>query len=164
MSTHFLPPGLSLPDPQQHEVYAWERDFVEPRVGPEIMSREECLDLVAAAAAHLGLPSTPTVTFPVIQMACKAIPSRNAIEIADWGRSRITVLHEMAHFGSWRKVVQGEAPHGESFLGCAIGLYAKFCGLDLNWLEQTATLRRLRFIPNIEPTIGRIADFFPGEI
>lgn len=164
MSTHFLPPGIAMPDTQQHEVYAWERDFVEKRVGPEIMSREECRDLVAAAAAHLGLRTAPTVSFPVIQMACKAIPSKNAIEIADWGRSKVTVLHEMAHFGSWRAVIRGEEPHGDTFVGCAIGLYAKFCGLDVKWLEEKAAMRRLRFVPNLKPNLGRISDFFPGEI
>lgn len=162
MTTHFLPPGIRMPDSQQYEVYAWERDFVEKLVGPEMMSREECEDLVAAAAVHLRLPSVPSVSFPVIKEACRAYPSRNLIEIAEWGRGRVTVLHEMAHFGSWRNVIQGEEPHGESFVGCAIDLYARFLRIGIDELERTARLRRLRFVPSLKANMGRVSgDMMP---
>ena len=151
-----------MPDSQQFEVYAWERDFVEKAVGSEMMSRQECEEMVLAAAAHLRLPSVPDVSFPTLLRDCRAYPSRNLIEIAEWGRGRVTLLHEIAHFGSWREVIRGEEPHGESFMGCAIGLYAKFLGLSLDELERTATLRKLRYVPSLKPTMGRITgDLLP---
>jgi len=110
-------------------VYDWERNYVEPRdIG--FLSREDTRTLVAASSSLLGIPQ-PTVRFVKASSApCRANPSDWSVTISDWGRTRTTVLHEVAHLGSLRAVLAGEDAHGPTFVATAILLYARFLRLD----------------------------------
>ena len=144
----------SVDDPQAYAVYSWERDFIETRVGPQIMSREQCEGTVRRAAAHLRM-TVPTIRYvPHFGLPCLAIPSEHELRIAIWGRAHVTLLHEMAHLGSWRYVLRGEAPHGPSFVGCAIELYEKFLGIPSTYMEEKAAMRGIDFIPSMRPSLG----------
>lgn len=118
-------------------VYDWERNFVEPKdIG--LLSRDDAKGLVSAASSFLGIRE-PTVRFVKASSApCKANFREWSIVISDWGRSRVTVLHELAHLGSVQAVSQGEDGHGPTFVATAIALYARFLGMDAAILSAQA--------------------------
>lgn len=153
-------------DPQQERLYEWERAFVEPKCPPQIMSIQEVRGLVARACG-LAQIREPSIKFTSINVACKAYPGRNELEIADWGRSRPTILHEIAHLASWDWVLAGDAPHGRVFTTFAIVLYNRFLGLSIEYLTDTAASRNLAFDPlgvhGLLPSEG-MKDFFPDDI
>lgn len=153
-------------DPQQERVYAWERAFVETKVPDEVMSRDETLLLVARAAGLLLIPS-PKVRFLALNVSCRADMRRNSLEIADWGRTRPTLLHEMAHLGTVPDVLAGDSPHGRAFVATAMGLYARFLRLPLDYLVETALIQRLDFDEHRArgPLHAEaVTSFYPGEI
>jgi len=118
-------------------VYDWERNFVEPRdIG--FLSRDDTRALVGSASSFLGIRE-PSVRFVKASSApCKANFREWSIVISDWGRSRVTVLHEVAHLGSVQALMRGEDGHGPTFVATAISLYARFLGLDPNALAAQA--------------------------
>jgi hypothetical protein len=133
-------------DPQRETLYEWERAYVDARWPPETMSAEEVRALVVRVSAVLRIPE-PTISFKSIDISCKARPLANRLDIADWGRTRPTILHEMAHLGSWRAVLRGDTPHGVAFTTMAIALYHRFLGMPLDYLEESAASRGLAFVP-----------------
>lgn len=118
-------------------LYDWERNYVEPgAVG--FLSREACLALVSKAAVASGIPA-PAVRFAKsASMSCRAVPSKWQVVIADWGRTPVTVLHEVAHLATIRNVMAGEDPHGPAFLAQAIDYYSRFLGIDGEALRKSA--------------------------
>jgi len=118
-------------------VYDWERNFVEPRdIG--FLSRDDTKGLVSAASSFLGIRE-PAVRFVKASSApCKANYREWSIVISDWGRSRVTVLHEMAHLGSVQAVLRGEDGHGPTFVATAIALYERFLAMDPTVLAAQA--------------------------
>ena len=131
-------------DPQAERLYEWERSWLEPKLPSEIMSQEEVRGLVARVSAAAGIVE-PTVVFVSVNVACKAKPWENKLEIADWGRSRLTILHEIAHLATWPWVIRGDAPHGRAFTTVAIILYNRFLGFSLEFLSASAANRQLDF-------------------
>lgn len=134
------------PDPQQNQLYEWERAFVETRVPAEAMSTDEVVLLIARVSGTLGIP-TPRVRFLSLNVSCRAVIHENVLEVAPWGRTRATLLHEMAHLGSWPAILRGDSPHGRAFTTLAIILYNRFLGLPLDYLVDTAQSRRLDLDP-----------------
>ena len=157
-------PGAA--DPQAQAVYSWERDFPERRVGPQVVSREECEGVARRAAAFLGMAQPAIAHTAMPGVPCLAYPRRHALRLAEWGRNQVTVLHEVAHLATWPRVLRGEAPHGPGFVTMAIVLYERFLpGVDGAWLESTARMRRLDFYPRRRPPVaprGEV-DLFPGD-
>lgn len=133
-------------DPQRDRLYEWEREAIEAHLPPEVMSREEVRDLIAAASSVLGMPE-PEVAFKTLPVPCRAIPAHWRIEISEWGRTRVTVLHEIAHLATLPAMRRGEEPHGGAFLGMAIALYARFIGLDGAALVRSARAEGLIVVP-----------------
>lgn len=122
---------------QAQRTYDWERNFVEPKL-PAFLSKEECLSLVRRAAAEAGM-EVPAVRFAkAASMPCRAVPSKWEIVIADWGRTPVTVLHEMAHLAAIDGLMRGEDGHGPSFMGWACAYYSRLLGLDHAYLVGTA--------------------------
>jgi len=118
-------------------VYDWERCYVEP-YDVSFLSRDDIRSLVTIAAGILSI-AVPGVRFvKSAATPCRADPARWQIEIADWGRNRVTILHEMAHLATIRRVAAGEDPHGPSFVAMAIRLYARFLDLDEAHLKSLA--------------------------
>lgn len=118
-------------------LYDWERNSVEP-FAKAFLSREECEALVSRAAGAAGI-KLPRVRFAKsASMPCRAVPTRWEVVIADWGRTPVTVLHEVAHLATLPAVIAGEDPHGPAFLAQAIAFYACFLGMDEGRLRQTA--------------------------
>lgn len=153
-------------DPQQHRLYAWERAFVETRMREEVMSRDETMRLVARTSGLLAI-ETPRVRFIKLNVSCRANMRLHLLEIADWGRTRWTILHEMSHLGTWRDVLRGDSPHGSAFLSVAIGLYWRFLDIPVDYLVETARSQGLQF--DEARARGPLAaearpSFFPGEI
>ena len=126
-----------MPDVLAQRVYEWERDVVEPK-SLNFLSREECLELAGRAALFLGIPAPSLRISKAASMPCRAIPSKWQIVIAGWGRTPVTLLHEVAHLGSLKAVAKGENPHGPAFVATAIALYARFLGLDAAKLSDSA--------------------------
>jgi len=121
-------------------VYDWERNDVEPcDIG--FLSREEVLKLVNAACECLGIPAPKVRFINASRAPCKAIPRTWTLEISDWGRNRVTILHEVAHLATIRAILRGEDAHGPTFVATAICLYAAFLNLDPTDLK----LKAMRF-------------------
>jgi hypothetical protein len=152
MSQRNAPNGQS--DYQAQAVYSWERDYVESAVGPQIMSRDQCENLVRSASAFLRMRAPRIVYVKFEGVPCYALPDTHTLEIAAWGRGHVTLLHEVAHLETWRTVMFGEAPHGPTFVGCAMGLYARFLRIPVQHLERTARSRRIDFIPPMSPALA----------
>lgn len=153
-------------DPQQHLLYSWESAFVDGKVASAVMSRQETVELVARSCALLGIPE-PRLRFLQLNVSCRADMMRNVIEIADWGRTRPTLLHEIAHLATIKDVIRGDHPHGRAFLSTAIGLYARFVPLPIDYLVETARFRGLDFDERrARGPLGKEKDesFFPGAI
>jgi hypothetical protein len=113
-------------------VYDWEANHVEPG-DRTFLSREAARALVVEACRFLGI-KVPEIQFINGSMApCSASITRWKLRITEWGRTRVTLLHEVAHLGSAEAVRAGEDGHGPTFLAVAISLYSRFLGLD----EQT---------------------------
>lgn len=153
-------------DPQQHKLYAWERAFVETRVREEVLSRDETLDLVARSSGLLAI-EPPRVRFIKLNVSCRANMRLHVMEVADWGRTRWTILHEMAHFATWRDVLGGDSPHGRAFLSVSIALYHRFLGIPLDHMIGTARSQGLdldeRRARGLLPSEAR-SSFYPGDL
>ncbi len=119
--------------------------------------------MARAAAAHLGMRQ-PAIGFTAMPgVPCLAYPSRHALRIAEWGRDQVTVLHEVSHLATWPAVLRGEAPHGPAFVTMAIALYARFLGIPVAWLEETARMRRIAFRPGRRAAAPESVDLLPGD-
>lgn len=139
-------------DPQAKRVYAWEANCLESRLKPQVLSRDEIASLIRECARVVRRPP-PTVTWTSLPLPCLAIPDRNQLRIADWGRTVLTVAHEMAHIGTWHLVLAGAQPHGAEFVGTAMDLYDEFCGFDRAELEDTARRYDVRFESKSPPPL-----------
>lgn len=127
-------------------VYGWERDSVERSDGT-LLSREDCRDLAAAASALLGIAEPGLRFVKSGHSPCWAQPSSWTVSISDWGRTRVTLLHEVAHLGSVSALLRGEDPHGPAFVRCAMDLYEAFVGMPMDRLEATAAAHGIAFAP-----------------
>ncbi len=130
-------------DPQVQAVYEFERACVEPLFRPHALSATEVRGIASEAAVLMGVP-TPRVSFAALPVACHADAREWRLLVADWGRTYVTVLHEMAHLGTCHL---REAPHGPSFVGMAIALYEAIGGVDGDEVARAATRRRVAFGP-----------------
>lgn len=117
--------------------YDWEANYVEPCIRPVRLSREECEFYVRRAVEISGV-APPTLSFPKSRQRCTFYPSRWHVEISSWGRTPITVLHEMAHLASLPAVIAGENAHGPAFVRQAIEFYHVIAGIDQAYLFETA--------------------------
>jgi hypothetical protein len=150
--------------PYAQRVYDWERTFVEPG-DPSLLSREDCAALSAAACRVLGIP-VPRLRFTKQSSApCWANPREWTVSISDWGRTRVTLLHELAHLGAVARGAVREDPHGPTFLRCAIDLYVAFLRMDVRSLEAGAGRFGLSPAAGAAVPVGRPAStgFFDGE-
>lgn len=118
--------------------YDWEANYVETCVAPVRLSREECEYYVRKAVEISGV-AAPTLSFPKTRNRCTFYPARWHVEISGWGRTPVTILHEMAHLASFPAVLRGENPHGAAFVRQAIEFYHRIIGIDQAYLFQTAT-------------------------
>lgn len=118
--------------------YDWEANYVETCVASVRLSREECEYYVRKAVEISGV-AAPTLSFPKTRNRCTFYPGRWHVEISGWGRTPVTILHEMAHLASFPAVLRGENPHGPAFVRQAIEFYHRIIGIDQAYLFQTAT-------------------------
>jgi len=153
-------------DPQQHRLYEWERAFVESKTPGAVMSRQETQELARRASGLLGIRE-PRIRFLPLNVSCRANMRTHEIEIADWGRTKPTLLHEIGHLATIREVMAGDAPHGKAFLSTVIALYARFIPLPIDYLIETAVFRGLILDePRARGPIGNETreGFFPGVL
>lgn len=143
---------------QAQRVYDWERNFVEPKA-MDYLSREDCLSLVRRGAQLAGM-DVPNVRFAKsAAMPCRAVPDRWEIVIADWGRTPVTVLHELAHLAAVRGMAPGEDVHGPVFMGWACAYYSLLLGIDRAYLLRSAggvalSVARLSQLHEVQPRQG----------
>lgn len=119
------------------KLYTWERNWVEPKTR-DFLSRDECMALVESASKYAGIPTPNIRISKAANMPCRAIPSKWQIVIAAWGRTPVTILHEVAHLATLSAISRGEDPHGPTFLAKVINFYTHFLNIDQNYLIQTA--------------------------
>lgn len=118
-------------------LYDWERNYVEPHA-QYYLSKDSCIALIEKASLLAGI-RRPDIRFMKSASApCRAVPGKWQIVITDWGRTPVTVLHEVAHLAAFPAQLKGEDPHGPAFLAQAISFYANFLGLDEEKMRQTA--------------------------
>jgi hypothetical protein len=117
--------------------YDWEANYVEPCIPPVRLSREECEEYVMKAVAISGVVA-PTLSFPKTRNRCTFYPKRWHVEISGWGRTPVTILHEMAHLAALPAAIAGENPHGPAFVRQAIEFYHRIIGIDQAYLFKTA--------------------------
>jgi hypothetical protein len=132
-------------DPQVQRVYDWEWGDLAER-NKEVMGREDCVHAVGEACRMIGLPP-PEIRFTNSRVSCKAYPNEWAMQIAVWGRDRLTLLHETAHLADFRQGAGRWEPHGPTFVRWAMDLYRLLIGIPENVLERTAARRGLRVAP-----------------
>ena len=122
---------------QAQRVYDWERNFVEPKA-VDYLSREDCLSFVRRGSQLAGMEIPNGRFAKSAAMPCRAVPAKWEIVIADWGRTSVTVLHELAHLAAVHDMAPGEDGHGSTFLGWACAYYSRLLGIDYAYLAQTA--------------------------
>jgi hypothetical protein len=125
-------------DPQQHAVYAWEREHVERPLGNEVLGWDDATMLALHASSWLRIPVPAIRSVRSESLPCFADPWNWTLSISDWGRTRPVLMHEMAHLGTLPELRQGEAPHGAAFVGTVIALYSCFLGMDTARLLASA--------------------------
>jgi len=156
-----MPPVLSTDeDEASRSVRSWEAEVVDPAVPLRIMDRAACSAMVAQAAACLGIVQPQTEFRDLGGEPCASDPERNALVVANWARTQVRVLHEVAHIAGWRGVCRGEPLHGPSFMSAAITVYENVLGIPRGRLESAATAHGLDFIPGMSPAL---AYHGPGE-
>lgn len=159
-------PPADPADPQQLVLYEWERSSIHPRVPPMVMSGSEMIGLAGRLTAALRIPQ-PTVRFTALNVACRATPSENLLEFAEWGRNAAVLAHEVSHLATWRHVLAGEAPHGPTFLAVAMQLYNRFLGFSMPYLMDGADNRDLDYdrALALSPLPAELTgSFFPTEL
>lgn len=119
------------------KVYDWETNYISPLDG-HYLSKYDCFDLIQKSSDFLKI-NPPTVRLrKASQIPCEAVPKKWEMILADWGRTRVTVLHEMAHFVSYKATYEyGDDPHGLLFIIHAMLLYHKFLNISVNVLIKT---------------------------
>lgn len=138
---------MSFPvDKIANAVYAWEKSYVEPR--PALyLSSEQVVDLARQASWKENIP-VPIIRFVKSNsLPCQAHIDTWMIDIADWGRTPCTVLHEVAHLATLPALAKGEDPHGPSFVTKCIDLYHHFIKIPLEHLCWSATRSGLQYHP-----------------
>jgi hypothetical protein len=139
---------------QAQRVYDWERNDVEPHdVG--LLSRDDVMKLVGLASSILGIKPPSVRLVKASKAPCKAIPRSWSIEISDWGRNRVTILHEIAHLATIGAVMRGEDGHGPTFVATAMCLYASILGIDFEHLMSSALRFGIRVGQPVAPRVVR---------
>lgn len=125
-------------------VYDWEAQCVEPKAGG-FLSRDECHELIERACAFSKMAKPQVRISKATYMSCRAIPGKWQLVFAGWGRTGVTVLHEVAHLATYQDVIRGEDGHGPAFVGQAIEYYSTFLGIDIQYLIRTANEFRIPY-------------------
>lgn len=136
-------------------VYDWENNCVEPKaVG--FLSRDECHELVDKACTMSGILKPSIRISKSAFMSCRAVPAKWQLVFSGWGRTGVTVLHEVAHLATIQAILRGEDAHGPSFVGQAIEFYHRILGVDLEYLVRTANEFSISVrMPNKEKVLKR---------
>jgi hypothetical protein len=127
-------------DETARRLYQWEDNCVEPKVRDtqRLLTRDQCREYVAMACT-LSNTRVPNIYFKKqTHVPCKADFRKWELTLAEWGHSALPVLHEAAHFATFRAVMQGENGHGPSFARMAIEFYHHFMGIDKGYLITSA--------------------------
>lgn len=148
-------------DPQQKRVYAWEAAHVEP-FDKSSLSNAEIRALTESACKLFAVP-TPELHFKKTNASCKAFPSQNKIAIAAWGRTKTTVLHEVAHIIDFKYTSGRYGGHGPTFLGFAIFLYSRFLKIETSLLVQSSYGMGLKSVDVSKLVKQKDPDFFEEE-
>lgn len=117
--------------------YAWEAQYVEPRA-VAYLSKDDCVDLIRSAALREGI-KVPVVNFmSVDRLPCKANIDTWTIDIAYWGRTPVTLLHELAHLVTVDAIFKGEDPHGPTFIAKCIDYYHHYLKIPVDHMRDGA--------------------------
>jgi len=132
-------------DPQQKIVYSWEAAHVESQ-DSHILSYNEIRELVRHASGLIGIMH-PDLKFKKTNAHCRAYPIKNLIVITNWGKTKTTVLHELAHIADFQ-ITKGKSGmgHGPIFLGISMALYSFYLKIPISYLHKSALGMGLKFI------------------
>lgn len=134
---------MSYGDISAQAVYDWEAEVVEPHA-VEMLDKDGCRAILREVC-RLARLEPPRLIFTPLRVPCYYEPRDRKIRIAEWGRTRVTVLHEIAHYVDHAMNGLGAAPHGPNFVRIAMALYARYVGVPLDDMEKGAAVRRVPF-------------------
>jgi hypothetical protein len=131
-------------DKVANAVYAWEKVYVES--SPALyLSNEQVISLVTRASWREKIP-VPQIRFINSQNhPCQAHIDTWMLDIVNWGRTPCTVLHEVAHLATMEAILNGEDPHGPTFVSKCIDLYHHFIGIPMEKLLWSADRAGVRY-------------------
>lgn len=155
-------------DNQRKRVYDWERAHfaltIEPggvdENGEPFMAKvtqkpymevADIRKLVTRVARDYGLSKfKPTITTHRCGASYRSW--ENTINLAAWARTKWVVLHELAHWLEWHRVIGKVAAHGREFVGLYMELLRRYDGQDLDSMARTANAASVDFMPNSQCT------------
>ena len=148
---------------QTERVYAFENNHVEP-FDNSYLSSEEIKNIIIYVSNFFSI-SKPKVVLKKTDSHCRAFIKENKIVITDWGRTYTTVLHEISHLIDYQLTRCSSGPHGPTFVGISIFLYAHFLGVSKMYLYDKAKKMGVEFIDfNYNFNISTPKDdFFDGD-
>lgn len=152
-------------DTQKERVYRWG-DLLEPRAAPDRLSLEECEKLIAKIWKHYKVAGCWGCSHsrpPKVKDGRRTRIARGglyAINLPRWSRTRVVVLHEIAHAitehthyhecGKFRH--QCYAGHGPEFCRVFLKLlvrYGKFTTKEVRGAAKTCRVSSVRPYPRL---------------
>ena len=132
-------------DSQKHKVYDWEQRFYRGDANFYDMTDQDITDLVRLIEYDYPVARFPAnLTFHE-KGGCYQRGFRE-VNIAEYGRNRCTVIHEMAHWivsNHFSRCVPG---HGQEYVGIFMLLMERYCGSCLTDMINHAMDRNVKFI------------------
>jgi hypothetical protein len=159
-------------DYQRSKIYAWENKLYP---GTDLMTRWESAASAYQWARGIWADLDLTMDCPTIRLSGRLrvtsyyVEHEHAIHLAPAGMNRGTVLHELGH-AIHRDLAGTRVPvcHDADFVGILMVMYAKFAGIELARMVETAEAAGISFstaeqsrLPQVGEFIGRLLEDEP---
>jgi hypothetical protein len=111
---------------------------MHPELETDFLTENRIQTLINWAFKEIyGLEKTPKIKF--MGKRKRATGSSLVMELPDWARNHLTILHECAH-GIAQQIVKNEnyEPHGKEFYSILVNLNVKYFGLNEKEVSKKA--------------------------
>ncbi len=132
-------------DSQKDKVYTWEQRFYRGDANFYDMTDQDITDLVRQIEYDYPVAKRPVELTFHDKGGCYQ-RSFSKVNIAEWGRSRCTIVHEMAHWivsNHFDRCVPG---HGKEYVGIFMLLLERYCGSCLTDMINHAVDQNVKFV------------------